>query len=71
MAIYQNMSGHISKLGKYWLQKWEKRDKTTHKHVKYDNFENFIKSIKSLTLGSRDSFTSNFTIFQKKKIQIG
>ena len=31
------------------------------KHVKHNNFENFTKSLKSLILGSGDSFSFNFT----------
>ena len=38
-----------------------------HKYVKHDNFENFTKSLK-ITLGSRDSFSSNFTIFEKNNL---
>ena len=59
-----DLSGLTSKSVRDWLQKWAKSDRTTHKHVKHDNFENLTKSLKSLLFRSWDSFLSNLTTFQ-------
>ena len=37
-----------------------------HKHVKHDNLKTSPNHSKSLNLRSGDSFSSNFTIFEKK-----
>ena len=60
-VISFEMSGQTSKSDKNCLEKWANSDRTmkTCKHAKVENFT------KSLILGSRDSFSSNFNIFEK------